>query len=425
MYECSALIGSSTIIRHVQHLVLKVSETDFPLLITGELGTNKESVALFIKQRSQRSSGPFVVLRPMGRKIEDIEKELFVGTPQAPALLQMAHNGILYIDEVTALPFSIQEKLFRFLNEPMQEGLNVRVICSSSTNVEQHIRGGVFKQELFYKLSASSIFIPPLRERREDVATVIEFFVKRFNESKNKKISGVAHDALNALLQYSWPNNVQELENLIERIVVLKSTGSIQLSDLPPKIRRFVTDNIDEYFSQDTVEPTFQKENESGDEYFYSSPASKFDTFADFQPPSQPKSPQFSYRTPQDYPYSKGSFEEGPSDIDQFIKKEIDLGSGVDFYKVVEEFENRLISEALRRTNHNKNRAAQLLSMNRTTLVEKLKKRAASHHAKPNEINRVKKNAGFTIFDGLGNKARPYEGVEFITFKSRSDFEEK
>jgi DNA-binding NtrC family response regulator len=486
VYECSALIGSSTIIRHVQHLVLKVSESELPLLITGELGTNKEAVAQFIHNHSQRAQGPFITFKCLGKKTEDIEKELFLSFSKGKGLLEMAHGGAVYIEEVTLLPMPIQEKLLKFLNDGLIENgdtksyypVDVRIICSNSTNVEQHIRNGLFKQELFYKLSSSSIYVPPIRERREDISAIVEFFIKKFNESRNKKIQGVSHDALNALLQYTWPNNIQELENLIERIVVLKNTGSIQISDLPPKIRRFVTDDINDYFVRSLSQATKEQENypyeneyyfnngkfgnenlnsvnapylDFGRQEFYPSHApskmngvpsgvsSPSNYAKDYPSPAMSPSSSHSngsynrhneYLSPSNTMYSKApsvhqaSFEEGPSEIDQFIKKEIDLGSGIDFYKVVEEFENRLISEALRRTNHNKNRAAQLLSMNRTTLVEKLKKRASSSHPKPTEVNRIKKSAGFTIFDGLGAKSKQYESLEIINFK-RSDFEDK
>jgi hypothetical protein len=112
-------------------------------------------------------------------------------------------------------------------------------------------------------------------------------------------------------------------------------------------------------------------------------------------------------------PVSSGRGYEEPSDIEQFVKKEIDLGNGIDFYRVVEEFENRLISEALRRTNHNKNRAAQLLSMNRTTLVEKLKKRTSSSSSK-SEPHRVKRNSAFTIFDSLGGEESDYGNNNYL-----------
>ena len=116
----------------------------------------------------------------------------------------------------------------------------------------------------------------------------------------------------------------------------------------------------------------------------------------------------------------QSQFDEG-TEIEQFIKKDIDLGSGIDFYRVVEEFENRLIAEALRRTNHNKNRAAQLLSMNRTTLVEKLKKRAASSNVKV-EPGRVKRNPAFTIFDGLGSESPEFDSIEYIGHPGKESY---
>ncbi|MBX9702672.1 MAG: hypothetical protein K2X39_00830, partial [Silvanigrellaceae bacterium] len=326
------------------------------------------------------------------------------------------------------------------------------------------VRRGTFKEELFYKLSAAAIYLPPLRERREDIPMISEHLVQKYSSSKGKKIIGISHDALNAMLQNNWNNNIQELENLIERIVVLKNSGSIEITDLPPRLRNLVTDNVDAFYdranhlakNQNQQINTYQgnslnqhnnsyhqnnnlsgmNTNQTGMNYSSAQSMPMGNNFLNQNSVSQRQSSmgnfnqsnnplqsqphytnrsQMSHAIPNHLRNNVNVFDEMPCEIDQFIKKDIDLGSGIDFYRVVEEFENKLIAEALRRTNHNKNRAAQLLSMNRTTLVEKLKKRASS--STKMETGRVKRNSAFTIFDGLGDEGGEFDGIDFVNLR--------
>lgn len=452
-----ALIGSSAIIRHVQHLVFKIAEGSSTVLITGEPGTGKEIIAKMIHDRSARNASPFIPVKCSNKSEELLEVELFGldgaganGSTRVGNLLQ-AENGTVYIDEVAKLSPRLQQALLKVLHDnvvcsvggqtefPMQ----ARIICSTSADLEQLVRRGNFREDLFYKLSASSIYLPPLRERREDISILADYFVQKFNQLKSKKITGISHDAMNALLQNTWTNNLQELENLIERIVVLKNTGSIEICDLPPKLRALVTDNIDSFYDKQ-AEITLNQGYNQGQMPMnqMQNPAQTHgytqynnqNVMNNMVPPQtmHGSHAQHFQRAPstnsmnhqmyaQNYHQSQQTpqlnrlsmLDDIPSEIDQFIKKEIDLGAGIDFYRVVEEFENRLISEALRRTNHNKNRAAQLLSMNRTTLVEKLKKRASTTSIKT-EGNKVKRNSAFTIFDGLGAENNDFDGIDFL-----------
>ena len=446
MSVVSALLGSSTVIRHVQHLIMKVAEAEAPVLITGEAGTGKEMVARAIHEKSPRANGPFVPVK-CGSIAEDLleaelfghEKGAFPGANQArEGRFQIADGGTLFIEEVSKLSSRLQMALMRALSDgtyspvgsTVSRTSNVRIICSTSVNIDLAVRERTFREDLYYRLAGCAVYIPPLRERREDIAPLVEHFVQKFNQTKGKSIFGVASDAMSALLQHTWPHNLRELENLIERIVVLKTSGSIEVNDLPPRLRNLVTDNIDTFFERIQAQQT--KNNPNGG----MPPAGQRQVTNTMQQQSQYRpassqgmsvSPTMGYtnqnRSPSAYNplynapsgFNQGiqsAFEEG-TEIEQFIKKEIDLGSGIDFYRVVEEFENRLIAEALRRTNHNKNRAAQLLSMNRTTLVEKLKKRAASNNVKV-EPGRVKRNPAFTIFDGLGNDSPEFDSIDFV-----------
>lgn len=476
-----ALMGSSAIIRHVQHLVFKIADLSTAVLISGEPGTGKDAIAKIIHERSSRNKGNLIPVKCGIGNEESLELDLFgyeegffQGNTQArDGHFVEANSGTLYFDEIGKLTSKMQLSLLRAINEGVIRSfggnsdisINVRVICSTSIDLEQLVKRGHFLEELFYKLSVSSIYLPPIRERREDIPILAEFFVQKFNQLKSKKIIGISHDAMNALLQNTWTNNIQELENLIERIVVLKNSGSIEICDLPPKLRNLVTDNIDAFYdrsvqpqsistsyalnnqnsflniSQQNMPSYSKMGNQSGiNQNSYTQQVSRENNLQHSHTPTLSKGVGISSSNMNNYSQNSSSaqsysqmqvgnnqnhgslnrsslFEELPSEIDQFIKKEIDLGSGIDFYRVVEEFENRLISEALRRTNHNKNRAAQLLSMNRTTLVEKLKKRATSSPIK-NETGRIKRNSAFTIFDGLGNENSDFDALDFVNISS-------
>ena len=417
-----------------------------------------ELVARAIHEKSVRNAGPFVPVKCAALSEDVLEAELFgieagalLGTNQARlGRCEVAAGGTLFLDEVSKLSPKMQFKLAKVLQEGMFEPvggervlkIQFRLICSTSLNIDQAVRDGQFREDLYYRLANCAVYIPPVSERQEDIPALIEYFIGKFNQTKSKNIYGISPDAMSALIQHTWPNNVREIENLIERIVVLKTSGSIEVCDLPPRLRNLVTDNIDSFYEKASLKartptptPTLaatsvnrtssvQGNNNTsfrpGGMNNQNSQASHFSSSG--KGPSAAFGANFpSGNSAFSQNHSGGAFDE-LGEIEQFVKKEIDLGSGIDFYRVVEEFENRLIAEALRRTNHNKNRAAQLLSMNRTTLVEKLKKRAASSPVKI-ETGRVKRNPAFTIFDGLGNEAEEYDAsLDFLAKKSNDGF---
>jgi DNA-binding NtrC family response regulator len=446
----SALIGTSTVIRHVQHLAVKVAESEAPVLITGEMGTGKEHIARSIHEKSSRAAGPFVHLRCAAANADSLELEMFGSVLQGnmggrEGAVLRAGGGTLFIDDVTKLSPKVQALLLLVIQDGNFEThsgqkipTNIRVICATTENIDQCVRDRSFREDLYYRLAGCAVYVPPLRERREDIPPLVEHFIQKYNSAKAKNIFGVSPDAMSALLQHNWTHNIREMENLMERIVVLKTTGSIEVCDLPPRLRQLVTDNIDSFYEHQPVHnktpvgapthtqvaPThtarvaqnspsqnmasntntrsMQSQSMVQNTMSYHRPASHYSSFGTQQAAAA------NYNSALNN--LPAAFDES-NEIEQFIKKEIDLGGGIDFYRVVEEFENRLIAEALRRTNHNKNRAAQLLSMNRTTLVEKLKKRAASSSVKV-DTGRVKRNPAFTIFDGLGNERPDFDGFD-------------
>ncbi len=450
MSMIAALIGSSTVIRHVQHLIWKVAENDSPVLLTGEPGTGKESLAHAIHEKSGRSGGPFVPVKCGSMNDESLQVELLGEQTEKgyrPGRIAIADGGTLFLDEVIKLSTALQARIVALLQEgsyiPVggkeSQKANVRIICSTGIQIDQAVREGKFREDLYYRLAGCAIYVPPLRERREDIALLAEHFIQTRSKEKAKRIMGIAPDAMSALLQHTWDHNIKELENLIERIVVLKNGGMIEISDMPPRLRKLVTDDIDNFYQtpngQKVEMPAVQQHSRPS---IPSPKAPNRPSGPGMMPGSHPQQSQAGMRVDGNYggmggvnmprkSPGNGGISQNPgympggmqppydesSEIDQFIRKDIDLAGGIDFYRVVEEFENRLIAEALRRTNHNKNRAAQLLSMNRTTLVEKLKKRAASSTVKM-ETGRVKRNPAFTIFDGLGNENHDFETFDFI-----------
>ncbi len=433
-----AIIGTSTVIRHVQHLVQRVGELDTPVLITGETGTGHELVARAIHEKSSRANKPFVPVN-CGAFTEDLlEAELFGlvrdGGATRQGRFEVANGGTLFLDEISKLSSRLQALIVRTVAEgiivPVGAShpvtVNVRVVCASTQSPDDMVRSRILREDLYYRLASCSVYLPPLRERREDIPLLVEHFIEKFNRDKGKNIFGASADAMTALLQHDWANNIRELENLIERIVVLKNSGSIEVCDLPPRLRNFVTDNIDNFYERtqrvvagrDSRAPQSNPQQRPVNTAPFAQPSYHTPTMSSHHHMHEMnnmggKMPNmntgYGHTNPNPYgsniPAHRG-YEEA-SDIEQFVKKEIDLGNGIDFYRVVEEFENRLISEALRRTNHNKNRAAQLLSMNRTTLVEKLKKRTTTSSSK-SEPHRVKRNSAFTIFDSLGGEEPSY-----------------
>jgi len=437
---------------------MKVAEAEAPVLITGEPGTGKEMVARAIHEKSSRASGPFVPVK-CGTIAEDLleaelfghEKGAFPGANQSrEGRFAIAEGGTIFLEEVSKLSARLQMALMRILTDGTYTPVgsqnprlsNTRIICSTSMNIDLAVRERTFREDLYYRLAGCAVYIPPLRERREDIAPLVEHYIQKFNQTKGKSIFGVAPDAMNALLQHTWPHNLRELENLIDRIVVLKNSGSVEVNDLPPRLRNLVTDNIDTFFErmqmpapqkshgpavggslpqQRTLNQNVGTQGQNNFRAPHQQNMSVSPTMGYMGQPRNPAAYNPMYTPPGNFGSGMQSqFDEG-TEIEQFIKKEIDLGSGIDFYRVVEEFENRLIAEALRRTNHNKNRAAQLLSMNRTTLVEKLKKRAASGNVKI-EPGRVKRNPAFTIFDGLGNDSGEFDSLDFISTSGKESY---
>ncbi len=318
-YRLEQLVGVSEPMQQVMEFVQKVADSDSTVMIQGESGTGKELVARMLHFNSLRRDRPLVPVN-CGAIPENLleselfghEKGAFTGATHARmGRFELAHGGTIFLDEIGELSLPLQVKLLRVLQERAFERVggnrtihvDVRIIAATNQDLETMVEEKRFRQDLFYRLNVIPIVIPPLRERRTDIPLLIDHFLARFNQSKHTEVVGLDDEALRLLTEYDWPGNIRELENMMERLAVLKKQGILSSEDLPQKI------------SRRSIIPELKE---------------------------------------------------------QFIRLSED---GIHLSREVEQYEKHLIMEALKKANGVTARAAQLLHLNRTTLVEKLKRK--------------------------------------------------
>jgi DNA-binding NtrC family response regulator len=310
-YKFENIIGISFPMQKVFELIEKVADTNATVLITGESGVGKELVARAIHYNSSRKDNPLVVVNCgaipetlLESELFGYEKGAFTGaTGTRYGRFELAHGGSMFLDEIGDMSFNLQVKLLRVLQEKTFErvggsksvNVDVRIIAATNRVLDDLVRDGKFREDLYYRLNVVPIHLPPLRERRQDIPLLLNYFLERSNKINGAQIDGCSEEAMSVMMNYDYPGNVRELQNLIERVVVLKKKGIIDLEDLPEKI----------YLAE-------QKQSH---------------------------------------------FE---------IEKGYDT--------LVSNFEKTLILQALQETNGVKSKAAQVLSLNRTTLIEKMKR---------------------------------------------------
>jgi transcriptional regulator with GAF, ATPase, and Fis domain len=237
---CDEIVGSSGPLQKVLSLVSKVAPTDATVLVTGETGTGKELVARAIHRRSHRSSRAFVCVNcaavPRGLIASELfghEKGSFTGALQRRlGRFELAEGGTIFLDEVGELPLETQIALLRVLREHEFERVggtrsirtNVRVIAATNRNLQVAIQAGTFRSDLFYRLNVFPIVMPPLRERQDDIPVLVEYFVDHCATKVGKNIQGITKESLDLLRSYPWPGNIRELQNVIERSVIMCET---------------------------------------------------------------------------------------------------------------------------------------------------------------------------------------------------------
>jgi DNA-binding NtrC family response regulator len=243
------LIGTSPQMERVRELIARMATTDSPVLIEGESGTGKDLVAAAIHRLSVRGKGPFIPVNCGAVPPELLESEFFGHVRGAFSgavadhlgLFRSANGGTLFLDEVAELPPPLQVKLLRVLEEKeirpvgsaKSHPVDVRIVAATNRSLEQAIKDGTLRQDLFYRLDVVRIVMPPLRERKSDVPALVAYFLRQLNQRFGREVHGLAPDATAALLAYHFPGNVRELENLLERAYALGVREQVALADLP------------------------------------------------------------------------------------------------------------------------------------------------------------------------------------------------
>jgi len=319
-YKFDRIIGNSPAMQQVFSRMEKIVHTDSTILILGESGTGKELVAKAIHFNGPRREKPFIAINCGAIPAELLESELFGhvrgsftgAVADKPGKFEAANGGTIFLDEIGTMPMHLQMKLLRVLQEHEVERvgtskrikLNVRVISATNANIEDEVKRGAFREDLYYRLNVIPILLPPLRERREDIALLARHFLLKSCKEMNRPLMSISPAAMQALEAYDWPGNVREMENVIERSVALTDGEIIERSDLPASI------------------------GGTDDETVPGLPCPKV------------------------------------------------TEDGVDMVRIIEAIERRMIAEALELSDGVKARAAGLLGINRTTLVEKIKRHA-------------------------------------------------
>ena len=237
------MTGKSRGMLKVYSLVKKTAETAANVLILGESGTGKELVARAIHENSSRNDGPFVIINCGGIPENLLESELFgymkgsfTGAYADKAgLFETAHSGTIFLDEIGELsPFLqvkllrvVQEKIFRRVGGARDISVDVRIISATNQNLEERVKNGDFREDLFYRLNVIPVEVPPLRERKEDIPLLVDYFIEKYSREYNKEIKKMSPYAMGLLVEYPFPGNVRELENIIERSVALETTNII------------------------------------------------------------------------------------------------------------------------------------------------------------------------------------------------------
>ena len=336
--ESYNIIGESPQIREVFDIVGRAAASQSTVMIYGESGTGKELIARALHLNSPRASKPFIAVNCAAIPHDLLESELFgyekgafTGAVNTRiGRMELANKGTIFLDEIGDMPPTLQVKLLRVLAEreidrigsTKSTPIDIRVITATHRNLEAAIEEGQFREDLYYRLNIIPLNLPPLRDRKTDIPLLAAYFLKQCNGPGISKT--ISDEAMNVLVNYSWPGNIRELANFVERMVVLSIGSTITPRDLPDKVLGKV-------------------------------PREKW------------------------IPLEKGSEPEGnPAQIlQQSLKQSFHVGipdEGINLKKIVEDFEKELLIEALEKTGWVKNKAAILLNLNRTTLVEKLKK---------------------------------------------------
>ncbi len=247
------MIGNSSKMKDVFSLIQMVGKTNSTVLIRGESGVGKELIADAIHMASTRTDKPFIKVNCSALPESLIESELFGyekgaftgADSRRKGRFELADKGTIFLDEIGDIPMSAQVKILRIIQQREFERLggtetissDVRIIAATNRNLEEMIQNGEFREDLYYRINVFPIFVPSLRERRNDIPLLVDHFIEKFNKQNNSKIKRITTSALNMLMVYSWPGNIRELENGIERACILSTDNVIHSYNLPPSLQ--------------------------------------------------------------------------------------------------------------------------------------------------------------------------------------------
>ena len=368
----SSLVGDGPAMQQVKKLIQQVAKTDATVLILGESGTGKEVVAQALHNVSSRSQRAFIPINCGAIPGELLESELFghekgafTGAITArKGRFEMAEKGTIFLDEIGDMPLPMQVKLLRVLQERMYERVggnksfqcDIRVIAATHRNLEDTIEAGDFREDLFYRLNVFPIEMPSLRERPEDIESLLDFMFSKVHEA-DRKIPTLTEKALMTLQHYSWPGNVRELGNLVERLSILFPGLVVDYEDLPRKYQIELPEGaqlIQAAFSSESSQQTTSVKTEE----------------TPFSEPEQANDINVSASVSMSD--TEGLNAETPVRLS--LDSSPNLDEGLDLKSYLVEMEVQLIQKALSQTDGNVSQAAKLLQTNRTTLVEKIRK---------------------------------------------------
>ncbi|MBI3599756.1 MAG: sigma-54-dependent Fis family transcriptional regulator [Nitrospinae bacterium] len=243
------IVGNSKKMREVYNLVQKVAKVPTTILIRGETGTGKELLARVIRQESGLKDAPFVTVNLTAIPSELVESELFGhergaftgAVKQRFGKFELANGGFIFLDEIGDLKYDLQSKLLRVIQEGEIQrvggakgiDVNVRIISATHVDLEKKMKEGQFREDLFYRLNVVPVKLPPLRERLEDIPMLTDFFIAKYNRRFNKNVNKVSDGAIDVLMNYNWPGNIRELENLIERLVIMAEGEELTKKEIP------------------------------------------------------------------------------------------------------------------------------------------------------------------------------------------------
>ncbi len=375
--EGRKIIGNTSQMQKVFNVIHKLAKVDTPVLIRGASGTGKELVAKAIHFNSARKDEKFVAINCSAIPENLFESELFghekgsfTGASERKiGKFQFAEGGTLFLDEVGDMPQLMQVKLLRVLQEKMfvpvgsnrEIQTNVRIIAATNRPLEEMMKDGRFREDLYYRLNVVPVFLPQLNDRKDDLEVLIHIFIKKFNQVHNKKVNGITKDALSVLKKYTWPGNIRELENVIEHAFVLEIANLISLASLPEAVLEAVGVNLIESMEQ------LQSQSES------------------LKKSAQVLSPS---DLDQDNDSELDSMildENADGTDDEDISIEIPTNGALDFNAQKEEFEKQFIIKALKTFKGRINQTAIHANIPKKTLLRKIEKYGivAKEYAEP------------------------------------------